>query len=324
LAEWFYEAGIGENRAALIEDGQIIRVLIDREGEGPRAGAVMPGRLRADKIVELLCGDEVLIDFVPPRTPEGASVRVAITREALPERGKAKRAKGRVVGLDTPLIDAPSLFERISRTDAAINTLSLQDPDRLEAAGWTETLEAATSGVVAFSGGALRISLTPAMTLIDVDGSGSAATLAIAGATAAAGAILCFDLAGSIGLDLPTLSGKVERLSAAEAFDRALPSPFERTAVNGFGFMQIIRPRERASLCEQLTMDPAGAEALALLRKAQRSGIVGAVQLVAAPPVAARISAAPAWLDQLSRELGGAATLRSDPHLAIGAGHVER
>ena len=43
-----------------------------------------------------------------------------------------------------------------------------------------------------------------------------------------------------------------ERQAVAAAIDAALPQPFERTAVNGFGFLQIVRRRARASLPELL------------------------------------------------------------------------
>src|SRR3546814_19771129 len=91
---------------------------------------------------------------------------------------------------------------------------------------------------IGFAGGALRISLTPAMTLIDIDGDLPPAELARTGAEAAGAAIRRLDITGSIGIDLPTMGSKAERQNAAEALDAALPPPFERTALNGFGFMQ--------------------------------------------------------------------------------------
>src|SRR4051794_16907223 len=42
LAEWLYEAGIGEARAALVEDGRILKARI--ELDGVRAGTVAAGR----------------------------------------------------------------------------------------------------------------------------------------------------------------------------------------------------------------------------------------------------------------------------------------
>src|SRR5690606_4731608 len=119
--------------------------------------------------------------------------------------------------------------------------------------------EEAASGEIAFAGGALRMSLTPAMTLFDVDGDLPPAELAVAGAAAAARAIRRFGIGGSIGIDLPTLPARGDRQAAAAALDALLPQPFERTAVNGFGFLQIVRRRERASIPEMLRADPAGA-----------------------------------------------------------------
>ena len=115
------------------------------------------------------------------------------------------------------------------------------------------------------------MSATPAMTLIDVDGYLAPEELAVLGASAAADAIRRLDIGGSIGIDLPTAGSKAARQDAAEQIDTRLPQPFERTAVNGFGFVQIVRPRTRPSLVE-LAQDRPAFEARALLRRAVRKG----------------------------------------------------
>ena len=137
----------------------------------------------------------------------------------------------------------------------------------------------------------------------------------------AARAIRRLGIGGSIGIDLPTVAGKAPRQAAAAAIDLALPQPFERTAVNGFGFVQIVRPRSRPSLLE-IWSDRAAAEARALLRRAALSGS-GPRRLAAHPAVIAVLERNPPWLDALARQLGGAVTLRSDPSLAISAGDAE-
>src|SRR6185369_7327824 len=127
---------------------------------------------------------------------------------------------------------------------------------------WDDVIEQARSGTVQFAGGELRLSPTPAMTLIDVDGYLAPDDLAVLGAAEAAKAIRRLDIGGSIGIDLPTAGSKAARQAAAAAIDQHLPQPFERTAVNGFGFVQIVRPRLRASLVE-LAQDRASFEARA-------------------------------------------------------------
>jgi hypothetical protein len=181
-------------------------------------------------------------------------------------------------------------------------------------------LEEAREGIVRFAGGELRVSLTPAMTLIDVDGTLQLGELAMAGARAAARAIRRHGVGGSIGIDLPTIEGKSERIAVGEAVDDVLPKPFERTAVNGFGFLQIVRPRTHASLFE-LAADRAPFEARALLRRAGRE--TGARRLAAHPAVIAVLERHPDWLDALARQVGGAVGLRADPSLAMSAGHAE-
>ena len=323
MAKWLYEEGIGESRAALIEDGAIVEARVELPGmllagtvaDGRLASVVIPGRRG---IVLLEGGAEAMLEPLPASLTEGAAVRVEIVREAIWEPGKPRRAKCRLTDA-APALGA-SLRERIVRGGTAVLDVPPHGEDQLEAAGWSEVLEAAMSGEIAFEGGALRMSLTPAMTLFDVDGSLPPPALAVAGAGAAARAIRRFGIGGSIGIDLPTLAGKAERLAAAAALDASLPQPFERTAVNGFGFLQVVRRRERASLPEILQSDPVGAATRALLRRAGRAS--GACTLHAAPAVAARIEARPDWLEALARRIGGAVALRPEPGLAISAGHV--
>jgi hypothetical protein len=307
LAEWLHEEGIGDDRAILVEDGEILEAMILLPGL--RAGAVVEAKLISNAgIAALPGGGEAVVDPLP-RVSEGAMFRAEMVREAIPEAGRPKPPKLRPT--EAPLGVGPTLPGRPA---------SRVGPDPFEAAGWSELLEEAQTGEIAFPGGALRMSLTPAMTLFDVDGSLPAEALAEAGAAAAARAIRRFGIGGSIGIDLPTLP-KDRRQAAAVSVDAILPQPFERTAVNGFGFLQIVRRRVRASIPEILRADPAAAAARALLRRAER--LSGKVAIHAAPRVILQLKARPAWLAELARRTGGEAALLPNPGLAISAGHVQ-
>jgi len=320
LAEWLYEEGIGENRAILVDDGEIVVAAIELPDE-MRCGSVLSGRLAAIPIpgrrgiVETGRG-QVLVEPLPTGLSEGRAVRVEIVREPIAEPGSPKFAKGRIT--DAEEREGPSLAERIG----APKPLALVGPDRFEEAGWSELLDEALGEDIDFPGGALRMSLTPAMTLFDVDGFLPAAELAVAGAEAAAKAIRRLDIGGSIGIDLPTMPSRADRLRAVAALDALLPQPFERTAVNGFGFLQIVRRRERRSLPELVQWDEAGAAARHLLRQAERHRGVGPRELVAAPAVIARLRANPDWLETLARRIGAPVDLREDPRFTTWQAHV--
>ena len=328
MAEWLYEAGIGEARAALVDDGVIIEALVDVDDGALRVGAVFLAQLIEKQgggrrgLVRSVDGKhEAILEPLLKAMEMGRAYPVEVVRAAIAEPGHIKRAKVQWVADATPR-DGPSLADRLAATRIPVTMLSAHGPDRLEGAGWSEALEDAARGAVRFDGGALRISLTPAMTLIDVDGDLPPLALALAGAGAAGAAIRRFGVAGSIGIDLPTVGGKTERTAIGSALDAHLPHPFERTAVNGFGFVQIIRPRLRASLCEMFQFDAPGAAARALLRRAERSGLMGAVTLVMPPMLDGVFAAHPAWCDALSRQLGGAVSLRIDPSLGMASRYV--
>jgi hypothetical protein len=312
LPEWLTEAGIGEVRSVLVDDGDIIEARIARDAIIP-AGTILAARLISGGRNAIVRADgiEYLLPKGAPGIPEGALLNVEVTREALAGAEPWKRPLARVS--DEPPRPATPQEARSLAFPAA--------RDELDAAGWSDLIDEARSGMVDFPGGALRISATPAMTLIDVDGSLELEPLALAGAAAAAAAIRRLDIGGSIGIDLPTISGKAARQAVAEAVDAILPQPYERTAVNGFGFLQIIRPRRRASLVE-LAADRASFEARALLRRAARE--TGAIRLVAHPRVIAAIEAQPGWIATLSVQIGGPAALRAEPTLAMAAGYAER
>ncbi len=309
MAEWLYEEGIGENRAILVEDEDILVAAIEIHGE-LRSGSVIAGRLVQIAIpgrrgIVSTDRGEVMVEPLPPKLTEGQKVRVEIVREPIAEPGHPKRAKGRITDSDEK--EGPSLAERIGSP----RPLRPIGRDLFHEAGWSELIDEALGEAIDFAGGELRMSLTPAMTLFDVDGFLPPFELATAGAEAAALAIRRLDIGGSIGIDLPTIASRDERLRVVAALDAVLPQPFERTAVNGFGFLQVIRRRERRSIPELLQWDPVGGAARDLLRTAERA--VGGCELAAAPAVIARLRSKPDWLDTLARRIGGPVALREEP-----------
>ncbi|WP_380783453.1 ribonuclease [Sphingomonas sp. R86520] len=303
---WLYEAGIGESRAALVEDDRIVEAAIELDDGTPRVGLVVRARL-----VELLAGRrgrvafdgvEALVNHLPAGITQGASLTVEIVREAIPETGRAKLAKA--VATDLPPCPAPTLYERLVATGIPVRSPRPHETDALEQAGWSELLDEAVSGEIVFPLGALRLSPTPAMTLFDVDGAPPLEALALAAARAVALSIRRHGIGGSIGIDFPTLSGKAPRIAVAAMIDDALPQPFERTAVNGFGFLQIVRPRPRASIPEILRNDRVGAATRALLRTLERTPPTASRRHSLPPGVHARLIARPDWVAELTRRTG--------------------
>jgi len=316
LPEWLIERGIGETRAVLVDGGEIIEARIVLEG-AVQAGSVIAARLvhvgtnGRNAVARDESGAEYLLPRGAPGVTEGASLDIEVTREAIPGAEPWKRPMARVTG--GPAAPARSLEARL---------LAFPAPrDELARAGWDDLIDEARSGVVRFDGGELRISPTPAMTLIDVDGFLPPEELAVRGAAQAAKAIRRLDIGGSIGIDLPTSGSKAGRQKAADAIDAMLPQPFERTAVNGFGFVQIVRPRLRASLVE-LAQDRASFEARALLRRVA-VGPPGPRRLVAHPGMIAILESRRDWIEGLARQVGGAIELRADASLPMSGAYAE-
>lgn len=301
MPEWVIEEGIGETRAALVEGDEIIEARVRRDGV-VAARAVLDAKLVtvAPRVTVEAGGEQFLLPRGVSGVTEGARLTIEVTREALGGSEPWKRGLARLT--DAAPAPAPPLAEgRMGTIDS-----------------WDDLLDEARTGSVRFEGGELRIQPTAAMTVIDVDGWLIPARLAQMAAWAAARAIGRLDIGGSIGIDFPTLHGKDERREVDEILDAYLPKPFEKTAINGFGFVQIVRPRRRPSLLE-LAQDRATFEARALLRRAGAS--IGPTTVTAHPAVIAAIK--DGWRERLERQVGGRVTLSADPALAMSGGHVQ-
>lgn len=308
MPEWLVERGIGEERALLVQGDEVLAAKLRWPGE-LHAGTVVAATLthktaqsrRGTALDE--AGREILIDRIAPDVTEGSAITVEIARAAIAERGRLKRAHGRVVsGAHQAEREDPFEGGKVVR--------------RFHAGPWEDIWDAAWDGEVAFAGGSLLFSVTPAMTLVDIDGEGSPRELALAAIPALARSLRQFDLGGSIGIDFPTIPDKTGRKTVDEALGAALEGwPHERTAMNGFGFVQLVARLEGPSLLHRMATSRMGMAARMALRRAELVSDPGAILLTVHPALDANLK--PAWLEELARRTGREVRIATDPGLAL-------
>lgn len=316
MAEWLIEDGIGEQRALLIEHGEPIAARIRWPGD-LAPGAVFEAKLAskvsgATRGVATIAPDrEVLVDKLPSHITEGAAFQLRITRTPMTEPGRIKRAQGRWID--------PAKGNSPPSEDPFREGKSVR---RFEAGMWEEIWNAASEGQVEFAGGSLLFSVTPAMTLIDIDGDLKPRALALAAVPAIARWLRLFDLGGSIGIDFPTLNEKADRKAVDSALAEALAGwKHERTAMNGFGFVQLVARLERPSLLHRFASARVAMAARKAMRQAEQVDGPGAILLRIHPALSARIK--PEWREQLERATGKNLRIETDPALAIEAPHAQ-
>ena len=325
MAEWLVEEGIGEHRAIRLagstSDGSdIAAARVDWPGAlapGQVEDAILVARSAGSRrgTLRFASGEEALVDQLPRDAQEGAPLRSIVTRAAIGEAGRLKRAQARPTNAAPR--PAPTLAERLRAEGHATRVVR-----RFPIADWEELIAEAATGEVAFAGGNITISPTPAMTVIDIDGALPPRALALAAIPALAAALARFDIAGSIGIDFPTLPDKADRRAVDDALAAALGDwPHERTAMNGFGFVQVVARLERPSLVQRIARDPVGAAARLLLRRAERVDEPGTLLLVAHPTVESAIP--PHWRQDLARRSGRVLRWQGDSTLAIDGGFAQ-
>jgi hypothetical protein len=313
LAEWLLERGIGEDRAVRIERGEIAEARLDWPGAlvaGEVADAVLLARAagRSRGTARFPNGEEALVAKLPGDASEGAPLRLEVTRAAIGERGRLKRAQAR------PTMREPARPDLAARLTAEGHIV--REVRRFPEGDWDALTAEALTGEVAFAGGALLFAPTPAMTVVDIDGTLPPHALALAAIPALASALHRLDLGGSIAVDFPTLADKADRRAVDDALGAALVDwPHERTAMNGFGLVQIVARLERPSLFHRARQSRTALLARQLLRRAEAVSEPGALLLTVHPALEARLT--PERLAELARRTGREVRLATEPKLAL-------
>lgn len=316
MASWLIEEGIGETRALLVKGDRVLAARLMWPEElrpGERSTAKLTTKLAGTRrgVAILANGNEALVDHLPAGVTEGQMLNVTITRTALAERGRMKRAQTRVVSGDTVVAPSPLADGKTVR--------------RFPIGLWEEVWHTASTASLDFPGGEILLSVTPAMTVIDVDGIGAPRDVALAAVPAIARALAWLDLGGNIGIDFPTLAAKADRRAVDEAIDAALADwAHERTAMNGFGFVQLVARLEGPSLLHRFATTRLGMAARMALRRAELAADEGAgraLLLTVHPALKAKLKAE--WISELARRTGREVRIETNPGLAIEAAHAQ-
>lgn len=294
MAEAYLQHRLGESRAAVIENFKLVEMLLWRDGDGLSAGARVPAQLTTklgSRGIARAGAEELMVEPWPAGVSEGATLCVEVTRAAWREQGRDRLAKARPTGLDP--WPSPSLESKLHARGLVVKPGWPADV----AEQWDERFEQARLGRLPFESGTLVLAPTPAFLAVDVDGHGL--SLAVPALKALARAIRLWGLGGSLVVDLPA-ADKAQRTLAAESFDAAMGRlPFERTAINGFGLLQVMRPRPGPSILERAQLERAATEAIALMAAILADPGTGPVQLSVPAGVRRWLQTRPHLLDEL-------------------------
>ncbi|MEL7190342.1 MAG: ribonuclease [Pseudomonadota bacterium] len=310
---WHIENGIGETRALLVENGKPLAAKLWWDGE-VYCNQVTTAKLIAKQsrsrrgTAQIESGAEILVDKLPRELTEGKHFSVRISRAAIAERGRYKRAQGRYA----------SESEIAHEQAHPFADLDAKHVSAFDSGLWEDVWSSASAGSLVFPGGGIVISATPAMTLIDVDCSWPEEAYHNAIPTIAR-ALRWFDIGGNVGIDFPTIIDKQDR----KAYDNRLAKrladwPHESTAMNGFGFVQLVARLEGPSLLHRFASSRTGMCARYALRVGERAQGAGPTLLLTVHP-ALKSKLKAEWIDELAMRTGKQVRIETDPSLALEA-----
>jgi len=336
--ETWIDAGIGETREALVQNGRAMALRVMRASDaGARArwGELYCARVREvdqrRRGAFLDLGLSVEHGFMPlgqdgrvrragkerVALREGQGVIVSVTREAA--RGKNPIVELQEIGHDG---ESPHL---ISRHESDEELVLARPADALVRAKLDALVEDALARAAPIAGGGLlSIEPTAALTAIDVDsgarqGSGDperfALELNIAAAQEAARQIRLRNLGGVIAIDFVNMRAKSHRKTLEDAVRAAFagdPWSVQLGGLSQFGIYELARAQLRRPLHEQmrdddgrLSVETVALMALRAIEREARANSGRQIACTVAPDVKAWLDAAEiGWRDQLSNSIG--------------------
>lgn len=328
MRDLIIETGPGESRAGIFKNSALVELYLERHAETDfwvdYAYTARIVTKKAGFAIVSLDGAEAILRPVPAE-PEGAGIVVQITRLAIPEPCHMKLMHVKRAGDTAQYRTGHEAWGQAS--DIAHHKRA--DPHHGEQ--FQEALDLALTGSLAFPGGSISWERTRAGLVFDVDSDGAAHEVNLQAAEQIARLLRLFQVGGVALVDFINAEGKTARTQVASAFDiasRADPRAFERTAINGFGLMQVVRPKPYPSVLDMLLgtrRASASDETLViqLLRAARKAEGAGARHLITRPALAAEL-AKPKWQEHIAKlatDVGAPLVVVSDP-AASGYGYV--
>lgn len=324
LIEIWRDDAPGERRAALVEHGAPVELYVQRDAHwvlGEQGEGRIDRKTPSGAYVTSASGAEILLRG-KTSAHEGAHVCFEIVREAIAEPGRIKPAEAALCeAVQTERCDKTALWERrLAQTSVPISTKPIAAAFDIALAGQSNL------GDVSIS-----FQRTKAGLVFDVDGIGDAFAINVAAATEIARLLRLYQVGAMVMVDFISMESKAQRAEIAAQFDAAStvdPRPFERTAINGYGLMQIVRARPRPSVLDQLFGTRIAAlsdetQALWLVRAVSQSKGFGP-RTVTATPAVARLLESAKWADMCAQaaRLAGAPMVVVADEKATGYGHV--
>lgn len=238
----------GERQAALVEDGNVVEILIQREtlwALGECGSGRIDRKTPAGAYVIADDGSELLLRS-KIGVPEGAHVLFEVTREAMAEPGRNKPPEILLRDhLPDPLPGKEVLWDaRLASLGQPVTKGSTAECFDLAIAGQSQLGDATVS-----------FQRTKAGLVFDVDGIGDAFAINRIAAAEIARILRLYQVGAMVMIDFVSMESKAQRTQIAEIFDASSAEdsrPFERTAVNGYGMMQVVRARPRPSVLDHL------------------------------------------------------------------------
>lgn len=324
LTELWRDDALGERRAARIEHGKIVEIHLQRDAHwvlGECGVGRVDRRTPAGAYIVTDDGGELLLRS-KNGAAEGTRVAFEVTREAIAEPGRIKPPEVLLRdALPADRLSKDVLWEQRLATFGMPGTAQTFD----------DSFDIAIAGYSQVGNVVISFQRTKAGLVFDVDGIGDAFAINRIAAEEIARLLRLYQVGAMVMIDFVSMEAKAQRAEIASIFDTAsaLDSrPFERTAINGYGLMQVVRARPRPSVLDHLFGTRIAAlsdetQAYWLLRSAACSSGFGVRTLTARPAVAHLLSSE-RWQPlraECARLTGAGVTIVADEN-ATGYGYV--